>query len=134
MLRTPRRRFSTSKGGSDAEGAGGRGGRWSGGRAGDAGDQNAAFCRSVAHFTGYGRHCTYLSRRSQSLEGSRKCLIRKDGSMRSSTFLGYRAIRHIEITLGSWLSKARRSNRSMGRFSRGWMRNDRKGETHLFAM
>jgi len=59
------------------------------------------FCRSVAHFTGHCRRCAYLSLRSESLEGSRKCLIRKDGSMRSSTFLDYRATRHIEITLGS---------------------------------
>jgi hypothetical protein len=50
----------------------------------------------------------------ESLEGSRKCQIKNDGSMRSSTFSGCRATRHIEITLESYLSEARRSSRSMG--------------------
>jgi hypothetical protein len=34
----------------------------------------------------------------ESLEGSRKCQIKNDGSMRSSTFSGCCATRHIEIT------------------------------------
>jgi hypothetical protein len=36
---------------------------------------------------------------AERLEGSRKCQIKSDGSMRSSTFSGCRATRHIEITL-----------------------------------
>jgi hypothetical protein len=35
----------------------------------------------------------------ESMEGSRKCQIKNDGSMRSSTFSGYRATRPIEISL-----------------------------------
>jgi enoyl-[acyl-carrier protein] reductase II len=61
-----------------------------------------------------GRHTPRRLARLPCLEGSRKCQIKNDGSMRSSTFSGCRATRHIGITLESWLSEARRSNRSMG--------------------
>ena len=78
---------------------------------------NALFLKSVAQFTRHGgwRAYLWLERRSpiraclmgknspseQRLEGSRKCQIKNDGSMRYSTFSGCRATRPIGISLES---------------------------------